>query len=83
MPDKSVSTCMSGYVCTKLFCTRELYFFFFLQNYTVEVLYSPLFIVPLTETLFLTPAFRNMFPFTEAHIPQIRELQLSQHKVCG
>jgi len=80
MPDKSVSTCVS--VCTKLFGTRELYFFFFLQNCTVEVLYSPLFIVPLTETLFLTPAFRNMFPFTEADIPQIRELQLSRRKVC-
>lgn len=51
------------------------------MNYTVEVLYSPLFIAPLTETIFLTPAFRNMFPFTEAHIPQIREVQLSQHKV--
>jgi hypothetical protein len=59
-----------------------LHFFLFLQNYTVEVLYSPLFIAPLTETIFLTPAFRNMFPFTEAHIPQIREVQLSQHKVC-
>jgi hypothetical protein len=59
------------------------YIFFFLQNYTVEVLYSPLFIVPLTETIFLTPAFRNMFPFTEANIPQIKELHLAQHKVCG
>jgi len=52
------------------------------MNYTVEVLYSPLFIVPLTETVFLTPAFRNMFPLTEAHIPRIRELQLFRHKVA-
>jgi hypothetical protein len=58
-------------------------FYFLLQSYTVEVLYSPLFIVPLTEVLFVTPTFRNLFPITEAHIPQIKELQLLQHKVCG
>lgn len=56
---------------------------FLLQNYTVEVLYSPLFVVPLTEVLFVTPTFRNLFPITEAHIQCIKELQLLQHKVCG
>ncbi|XP_021922683.1 sec1 family domain-containing protein 2-like isoform X3 [Zootermopsis nevadensis] len=50
-------------------------------NYTVEVLYSPLFVVPLTEVLFVTPTFRNLFPITEAHIQCIKELQLLQHKV--
>jgi hypothetical protein len=54
-----------------------------LQSYTAEVLYSPVFIVPLTEMVFLTPTFRNVFPITEAHIPWIKELQLFQHKVCG
>jgi hypothetical protein len=39
--------------------------------------------VPLTEMVFLTPTFRNVFPITEAHIPWIKELQLFQHKVCG
>jgi hypothetical protein len=58
-------------------------FSFLLQHYTVEVLYSSLFIAPLTEMLFVTPTFRNLFPITEAHIPRIKELQLLQHKVCG
>lgn len=50
------------------------------MDYTVEVLYSPLFILPLTEMMFLTPTFRNVFPITDAHIPRIRELQHCQHK---
>lgn len=51
------------------------------MNYTVEVIYSPLFILPLTEMIFLTPPFRDIFPFTEVHIPKIVELQHLQHKV--
>ncbi|PNF41887.1 Sec1 family domain-containing protein 2 [Cryptotermes secundus] len=51
------------------------------KSYAVEVIYSPLFIVPLTEMMFLTPTFRNVFPITDAHIARIRELQRSQHKV--
>ncbi|KAJ9582040.1 hypothetical protein L9F63_003623 [Diploptera punctata] len=50
------------------------------MNYTVEVIYSPLFIQPLTEMIFLTPPFRDMFPFSEAHIPKILQLQQLQHK---
>ncbi|PSN46371.1 Sec1 family domain-containing protein 2 [Blattella germanica] len=50
------------------------------MNYTVEVIYSPLFILPLTEMIFLTPPFREMIPITEAHIPKIFELYMLQHK---
>jgi hypothetical protein len=71
-----------GAVCMQNYVVSGNYIVFsFLQNYTVEVLYSPVFIVPLTETMFLTPTFRNVFPITDAHIPRIRELQHSQHKV--
>ncbi|XP_069689457.1 sec1 family domain-containing protein 2-like isoform X1 [Periplaneta americana] len=51
------------------------------MNYTVEVLYSPLFLVPLTEMIFVTPTFSNMFPITEAYIPRIKELQTLHHKI--
>lgn len=33
------------------------------QEYTVEILNFPLFFIPITPSLFVTPPFKNLFPF--------------------
>ncbi|KAK7868499.1 hypothetical protein R5R35_001907 [Gryllus longicercus] len=42
-------------------------------NYTVEIFYFPLFLVSVTDTLFLTPPFRTLFPLMDCDLPNIQK----------
>ncbi|XP_066993468.2 sec1 family domain-containing protein 2 isoform X1 [Anabrus simplex] len=44
------------------------------MNFTVEIFHIPLFLVSVTEHLFLTPPFRDLFPLLDADLPRVQQL---------
>nr|CAD7263734.1 unnamed protein product [Timema shepardi] len=50
------------------------------MNFTVEVFYYPLFVVPATETLFLTPPFSELFPLVDCDLVRVREQYQLLHR---
>nr|CAD7428759.1 unnamed protein product [Timema monikensis] len=50
------------------------------MNFTVEVFYFPLFVVPATETLFLTPPFSELFPLVDCDLFHVREQYQLLHR---
>nr|CAD7206908.1 unnamed protein product [Timema douglasi] len=51
-----------------------------IENFTVEVFYFPLFIVPATETLFLTPPFSELFPLVDCDLVHVKEQYQLLHR---
>ena len=41
------------------------------QNYTVEIFYLPLVIVPYSEDLFFMPVFASLYPLLSPDVPRI------------